>query len=106
MSLAQSLKSCRALAVSLAITAFAVALAASGASANSDKHQTAKTRHAQHAYVAHRWRHVARRYPPAYNGGPNTIAGPGYVFVPGKGILDEACNLPTSTCPNTMRDTQ
>ena len=29
---------------------------------------------------------------------------PGYTYVPGKGIVDEACNLPTSACPNEMRD--
>jgi hypothetical protein len=27
-------------------------------------------------------------------------------FVRGWGIVDEACNLPTSACPNTQRDTQ
>lgn len=31
---------------------------------------------------------------------------PGYVFVPGRGIVNEACNLPTSACPNTLRDVQ
>jgi len=31
---------------------------------------------------------------------------PGYVFVPGHGILGEDCNMPTSTCPNEVRDTQ
>lgn len=30
--------------------------------------------------------------------------GPGYHFVPGVGIIDEACNLPTSACPNEYRD--
>jgi hypothetical protein len=29
---------------------------------------------------------------------------PGYTYVPRKGIVDEACNLPTSACPNEMRD--
>jgi hypothetical protein len=29
--------------------------------------------------------------------------GPSYTFVPGKGIIDEACNLPTSACPNSQR---
>jgi len=38
--------------------------------------------------------------------GPAYVQMPGYVYVPGKGILDEACNLPTSTCPNEMRDVQ
>jgi hypothetical protein len=36
--------------------------------------------------------------------GDRLIHGPGYVFVPGRGILDEACNLPTSTCTNEYRD--
>jgi hypothetical protein len=31
---------------------------------------------------------------------------PGYVFVPGHGILGEDCDMPTSTCPNEVRDTQ
>jgi hypothetical protein len=29
---------------------------------------------------------------------------PGYLYAPGKGIIDEACNLPTSACPNEQRD--
>lgn len=29
--------------------------------------------------------------------------GPSYTFVPGRGIVDEACNLPTSACPNSQR---
>jgi len=36
--------------------------------------------------------------------GDRLIYGPGYVFVPGRGILDEACNLPSSTCTNEYRD--
>jgi hypothetical protein len=32
------------------------------------------------------------------------FGGPGYVYVPSKGIVDEACNLPTGACPNEMRD--
>jgi hypothetical protein len=32
------------------------------------------------------------------NANDRLIYGPGYVFVPGGGILDEACNLPSSTC--------
>jgi hypothetical protein len=32
--------------------------------------------------------------------------GPQYTFVPGRGVVDEACNLPTSACPNTQRDGQ
>ncbi len=29
---------------------------------------------------------------------------PSYTFVAGKGIIGEACNLPTSACPNSERD--
>jgi hypothetical protein len=32
--------------------------------------------------------------------------GPGYVYVPRLGIIDEACNLPTSACPNELRNVQ
>jgi hypothetical protein len=32
--------------------------------------------------------------------------GSGYVFVPGRGIVGEDCDMPTSTCPNEVRDTQ
>jgi hypothetical protein len=36
---------------------------------------------------------------------PQTIGrGSGYVYFPGKGIVDEACNLPSSACPNELRD--
>jgi hypothetical protein len=35
---------------------------------------------------------------------PQPHMAPGYMFVPGKGILDAPCNLPTSACPNEMRD--
>jgi len=40
-----------------------------------------------------------------HSGVPQTIGrGSGYVYFPGKGIVDEACNLPTSACPNELRD--
>jgi hypothetical protein len=29
-----------------------------------------------------------------------------YTYAPGRGVIDEACNLPTSSCPNTQRDGQ
>jgi hypothetical protein len=32
------------------------------------------------------------------------FGGPGYLYVPRKGIVDKACNLPTGACPNEMRD--
>jgi hypothetical protein len=33
-----------------------------------------------------------------------TGRGSGYFYRPGKGVVDEACNLPTSACPNELRD--
>jgi hypothetical protein len=35
---------------------------------------------------------------------PKAITMPGYVFVPGRGILGESCDLPTSACSNEYRD--
>ena len=69
----------------------------------------ASAHHAHHTYSRHHWRHFARRLPLVHgyaNAPPGAFVGLGYVFVPGRGILDEACNLPTSACPNTERDTQ
>lgn len=37
-------------------------------------------------------------------GGTWVYFGPQYTYVRGRGIVDEACNLPTSACPNTRRD--
>jgi hypothetical protein len=65
-------------------------------------------RHAARRATAHREfvRHLGDGAP-AYNAAPPNLARwPGYVYLPGKGILDEACNLPTSACPNEMRDIQ
>jgi hypothetical protein len=63
-----------------------------------------------HSLARHR-HHLVRRELPSRQGsygrpadGVRPYFGPGYVFVPGRGILDEACNLPTSTCPNEVRD--
>ncbi len=91
------------------VAALAVALGAPGAAAASrDRHHMA-TQRVHHAYAAHRWHHVARGYPPLYGDAgipPGAIVGPGYVFVPGRGILGEDCDMPTSTCTNEYRDVQ
>jgi hypothetical protein len=91
----------------------AVGVTTTGAIAGSsaDNRKIRLARPAAHS-VVHDRRHLARRAfasrelvrgfgyaAPAYRW-------PGYVCVPGKGILDEACNLPTSACPNEMRDIQ
>jgi hypothetical protein len=57
------------------------------------------------AYHAAR-RDVAPRAGYAVGTRTSSAFGPGYVFVPGHGILGEDCDMPTSTCPNELRDTQ
>jgi hypothetical protein len=61
--------------------------------------------HASHQAFTHGLSNDAAAY---YSVRPKVSAfrGPGYVYVPGKGIVDEACNLPTSACPNEMREVQ
>lgn len=77
----------------LMTVAVTISLAVSSASATDNHHQkAARTHRVHHAY--------------AVAAAPNAIRMPGYVFVPGRGILGEACNLPTSTCPNSERDVQ
>lgn len=99
-----------ALGVCSVIGAFAVLTATSAnAAPNNDGIGAVAPPRLHHTYAPRHWRYVARPTPRAsgsVNVPPGAIVGPGYVFVPGRGILDEACNLPTSTCPNTMRDTQ
>jgi hypothetical protein len=68
----------------------------------------------QHNRIAH-YRATARRLVrgAAAHGAPSFYAapprGPVYrwptnTYLPGRGIVDEACNLPTSACPNELRD--
>jgi hypothetical protein len=59
-------------------------------------------RSAAHSVLQHRRRPVAHSVPPQVS----VFQGQGYVYVPRMGIVDEACNLPTSACPNEMRDVQ
>jgi len=95
----------------LIVASFAVSLGAQNTIAAATKHPTA---HARNVYAAHR-SHVSHRLARAssapvygYAGGPTQrpILEPGYVFVPGRGILGESCNMPTSTCTNEYRDVQ
>jgi hypothetical protein len=85
----------------LTIVAVAVALAGPAA-ANSDKQKASRTHRAHHASAMM----PTVGSPPYRSLPPNALRMPGYVFVPGRGILDEACNLPTSACPNSERDVQ
>jgi len=61
-----------------------------------------------HATVRQMDRHTRHDVAPhvGYTAGAHALSDFGYVFVPGRGILGEDCNMPTSTCPNEMRDTQ
>ena len=49
---------------------------------------------------------VGGRLPPRSPASGWVYFGPQYTYIPGRGIVDEACNLPTSACPNTQRDGQ
>ena len=75
-------------------------------SAQADAKRSVARRHAAPPLhqVMHHERHFVRPSP-GYGWEPNNHGyfGPGYVFVPGKGISDEACDLPTSACPNDVR---
>ena len=56
-----------------------------------------------HAALHQAHRHIT---PHAGYAGAHMPSDFGYVFVPGHGILGEDCNMPTSTCPNEVRDIQ
>jgi hypothetical protein len=106
-----SSKTLSALSVCFVIGALAVFAGASANAAPNNESTGAAVAppHVRHAYAPRHWWRFSGPTPRTYgyvNVPPGAIVGPGYVFVPGRGILDEACNLPTSTCPNTMRDTQ
>jgi hypothetical protein len=95
--------------VAIGIASLLVACGASGsAAASQDRHVR---RH--HAAAPHYGYGGPARPPYGYytrhgqyvpGPGDRLIQGPGYVYVPGHGILDEACNLPSSTCTNEYRD--
>jgi hypothetical protein len=106
-----SLKISFAFSASCLLAALAGSFAASGAAAagpGNDK-QAAVAKHRVHhqRIVVHR----DLRFPHGVRSDrehipPNAIRMPGYTFVPGVGILDESCDLPTSSCPNEYRDVQ
>lgn len=76
-------------------------------------------RSAEHSAMRHRRYMAHREFVPVFGDArasgaapvfgyrePAFIQMPGYIYAPGRGILDEGCNLPTSACPNTERDVQ
>jgi hypothetical protein len=99
------------IAAGFVIASLAATLAVpTAALANTDNQRTTMAHRAHHGYAAHRWHHrssyYARRGAPAYYDYDHPAPAGGYVFIPGKGIAGESCNMPTSTCSNQYRDTQ
>jgi hypothetical protein len=84
------------------------------ASAGTEHTQQVRPRH-HHPLVQRERRgprhaHAVTGYPPRlpsmpYYGAP-AYTGPGFVYVPNRGYLDQDCDMPTSTCPNDLRDVQ
>ncbi len=102
-----------AVASGVAIASLLVVGADDAAAKQSHRHAAAKAHRVQVAPAARHWYYGG--YAPTYGyvapggqyvPGPRDrlIYGPGYVFAPGKGILGEDCNMPTSTCTNEYRD--
>jgi hypothetical protein len=99
---------------SLVLAAFAPSLGVQSAlAANVDQRRINRpASHHHHIYAMRRGPLVAPGatlpYGPEYgflrHVPANAIRGPGYIFVPGVGILGESCDLPTSACTNEYRD--
>jgi hypothetical protein len=87
---------CVALTVGLAIASAALPIETNSAAAADRDYR------AQGAGAVNQWRDFTRVYDYA---GPGGSYGPGlpYIYVPGHGILDAPCGLPTSACPNSER---
>ena len=112
----RSLETRATLPVGLAIAALAVSLGSPAATAASgDKHaRPHRAHHMRALYGANRWHREVQAerlpYGPEYgflsHVPADAIRMPGYTFVPGVGILGEACDLPTSACSDRFRDVQ
>ena len=77
--------------------------AGAGTTAHDAREHPARLAH-PHTGLQQAHRHVMPHA--GYAAGAHMPSDFGYVFVPGHGILGEDCNMPTSTCPNELRDTQ
>jgi hypothetical protein len=100
----------RSHAAMLIVALLAVSLGAQNAVAAAPKHPTGHARNAHavvhRSQVSHRFARASSAPVYGYAGTQRPIQEPGYVFVPGRGILGESCNMPTSTCTNEYRDVQ
>jgi hypothetical protein len=89
---------CLALTVGLAIASIALSLQTNSAIAADRDYR------AQGPGAVNYWQDFTGLYDYA---GPSGGYGPGfsapYIYVPGHGILDAPCGLPTSACPNSER---
>jgi len=92
------------------VAALAFVLAAPSDAATSTARAVAAKPAVHRVYPARLWAYVGHRHPRGHGAvvgyQSGAIMEPGYVYVPGRGILDESCNLPTSACPNSERDIQ
>ena len=106
MSLKTGIRSAPRVVATLAV----ILAAATGAAAKGDHKGIAQHRGHSRYVGYHGSRFVGRRAPQIYGytgRSPHPYwSGPGYVFVPGAGILREDCDMPTSTCTNEYRDVQ
>jgi hypothetical protein len=113
MSLEKSHKICSGLIAGIAIAGLAVSVALGDTGAvHHGRHTVVAAHRAHHAEMRRHWR-SARSVAPIYGYAPetppippNAIVGPGYTFIPGRGIVGESCDMPTSTCSNEYRDVQ
>jgi hypothetical protein len=104
-------KTSPAAGVGVALAAFAVLLSVQSAGAGY-KRSAPVVHPPHHGYASYRAPRAAPPrtlpYGPEYgfltHVPPNAIRMPGYIFVPGVGILGEDCDLPTSACTNEYRD--
>ena len=90
--------------------AFAAIIVAFGAQSGVAADHAKRGHAARHSnmYMSYRGPSATLPYGPEYgflaHVPANAIRGPGYIFVPGVGILGESCNLPSSACTNEYRD--
>jgi hypothetical protein len=102
------------LAAGLTTAALSISLGSTATAANGDKYaKPHRVHHERALYATHR---SSGRQAEALPYGPeygflshipaNAIRMPGYIFVPGVGILGASCDLPTSACSNQYRDIQ
>ena len=95
--------------IALAASAVALVIGISNSTAYSSprsKHYSSHWRSARPGVVYRAPAYDTYGSPSSYGPPAYAYRSPGYIYAPRRGIVDEACNLPTSACPNEMRDVQ